>query len=86
MELINNTTKTLRNDLELLSIAAMAVCIVLVYVIVVMLSGRVIAPMIKNEQKQKQFITDAGHELKTPIAVIATSLTVLEMEGASRNG
>lgn len=69
-----------------LSVTAMAVCIVLVYVIVVMLSGRVIAPMIKNEQKQKQFITDAGHELKTPIAVIATSLTVLEMEGASRNG
>lgn len=69
-----------------LSIAAMAVCIVLVYVIVVMLSGRVIEPMIKNEQRQKQFITDAGHELKTPIAVIATSLTVLEMEGASRNG
>ncbi len=86
MELINNTTKTLRDDLELLSIAAMAVCIVLVYVIVVMLSGRVIAPMIKNEQKQKEFITDAGHELKTPIAVIATSLTVLGMEGASRNG
>ncbi len=64
----------------ILSIAAMAICIVLVYVIVVMLSGRVVEPMIKNEQKQKQFITDAGHELKTPITVITTSLTVLEME------
>lgn len=64
----------------ILSIVAMAVCIVLVYVIVVMLSGCVVEPMIKNEQKQKQFITDAGHELKTPITVIATSLTVLEME------
>ena len=66
--------------LGILSLSAMAVCILLVYVIVVLFSRRAVDPVVRSVERQRQFITDASHELKTPITVIATSLKVQEME------
>lgn len=52
----------------------------LLYTIVLMLFSKVaIRPIIQAEQRQKEFITNAGHELKTPLSVIAANTEMEEM-------
>ena len=48
-------------------------------VVVSFYSKRAMQPIIKNMESQKQFITNASHELKTPLAVISANAEVLEM-------
>ena len=50
-----------------------------VFVLIVLISKRVIAPIQETYIKQKQFITGASHELKTPLAIISSNADVLEM-------
>ncbi|MBR5111772.1 MAG: GHKL domain-containing protein [Clostridia bacterium] len=52
---------------------------VLLLIILLPVSSKAAALILQNMEKQKQFITDAGHELKTPVAVIRSNLDVMEL-------
>ncbi|MBQ6420547.1 MAG: HAMP domain-containing histidine kinase [Clostridia bacterium] len=57
-----------------------AVGLVLVFLPVFFLSKRIMRPVAESYEKQKRFITDASHEIKTPLAVISAANEVVELE------
>lgn len=56
------------------------IAVVAIFIIAVVSAKRIVRPLEESYLKQKQFISDAGHELKTPISVVGTSLELLERE------
>ena len=53
------------------------VALVVFFLLAYYLAGRIVAPLEESYERQKQFISDAGHELKTPVAVINANLELL---------
>ena len=53
--------------------------LVAVFVLVFLLSGKVIKPIVEANEKQKRFITNAGHELKTPLTIISANNEMIEL-------
>ena len=51
-----------------------------VFLLLLVFSGRIVRPIAESYEKQKRFITDAGHELKTPITIIRADADVLRSE------
>ena len=56
-----------------------ALLMILLLVILLPLTAKAAAMLAQNTEKQKRFVTDAGHELKTPVAVIRSNLDVMEL-------
>ena len=57
-----------------------AVGFVGIFILSLVLSKRIVEPLEEMYKKQKQFISDAGHELKTPVSVISTNADMLANE------
>lgn len=51
-----------------------------VWVLLIILAKGIVRPISESYEKQKRFITDAGHELKTPLTIISADADVLEMQ------
>ena len=77
-----NTSIQLQSMRTLLFVSlATGVCsLLMVFFLTLLFSRRAVMPYMKNIEQQKRFITDAGHELKTPLTSIATSADIAAME------
>ncbi len=64
----------------LASVTLALVGLLAVLILLLILSHRIVRPVAESYAKQKQFITDAGHELKTPMTIISADADLAEME------
>ena len=64
----------------LVSLGMMSAVLLGVFILLLFFSGRIVKPLAESNEKQRRFITDAGHELKTPLTIIGADTDLLELE------
>ena len=64
----------------MISAVVLLACAALVLILIFLLSKKAVKPIAESYEKQKQFITDANHELKTPLTLILANLDIAEAE------
>lgn len=57
-----------------------AIVIVLIFFFSVFIARKIVTPLEESYKKQKQFVSDAGHELKTPVSVVSANAELLSRE------
>ena len=81
MTIIDNTIAKQRLISILKTSIIIFICLeIIILIIAKKLTNWIIKPVIETFEKQKQFITDASHELKTPLAVIMASSELMEKD------
>lgn len=53
---------------------------VLVFFVFCFAAGKIVRPIAESYEKQKRFITDAGHEIKTPLTIINANVDLMELD------
>ncbi len=54
--------------------------LLIVFAVICYFARRIVRPVAESYEKQKRFITDAGHEIKTPLAIIKANIDLMDME------
>lgn len=71
--------ESFRNFLKYSILMSLAGLIVM-FGVITFFAGRIVRPVAESYEKQKRFITDAGHEIKTPLAIIKANIDLMDME------
>lgn len=75
-----SSNQNITNRLLLTAFLVLFGSAVLILALTVILSKQAVRPVAESYEKQKQFITDANHELKTPLTLILSNLDIVESE------
>lgn len=62
------------------SILMSLIGLLIVFAVICYFAGRIVRPVAESYEKQKRFITDAGHEIKTPLAIIKANIDLMDMQ------
>ena len=66
-------------DLFLGGLKVSACCLIGLFFLLIPVSGRVVRSYARNAERQKRFMTNAEHEIKTPVAIVQANLDAMEL-------
>lgn len=70
---------TTANEFLVAGLIISGIGLLAVFILCLLLSGLAVRPIAEGYERQKRFITDAGHELKTPLTIISANNELVEM-------